>query len=179
MVGTFDKTIQQFAYSDSWYAVTDGEGLSLTIRDDSATLDAWSLKEGWKASSRSGGSPGAADVSQTPGDTDADNDVDLADLNNVRNHFGESGAGVIGDTNGDQVVNLVDLNAVRNNFGAGQPLRFEPQSQRRRPIPEQALAADHDEPETALRAIDAVFAQLTIPSNAKKIAWRPGKGSST
>lgn len=53
------------------------------------------------------------------GDTDADGDVDLADLNNVRNQFGAEGGNPIGDTfpfNG--VVNLEDLNAVRNNFGA-------------------------------------------------------------
>jgi hypothetical protein len=50
------------------------------------------------------------------GDTDADGDVDLDDLNNVRNSFGESTG--LGDTypfDGD--VDLDDLNAVRNNFG--------------------------------------------------------------
>lgn len=51
------------------------------------------------------------------GDTDDDDDVDLEDLNNVRNHFGGHG---LGDTwPFDGVVNLADLNAVRNNFGAG------------------------------------------------------------
>lgn len=53
------------------------------------------------------------------GDTDADGDVDLADLNNVRNQFGATGGNPIGDTlpfNGS--VGLEDLNAVRNNFGA-------------------------------------------------------------
>jgi uncharacterized membrane protein len=51
-----------------------------------------------------------------PGDTNGDGVVDLADLNNVRNHFGGAG---LGDTNADGVVDLEDLNAVRNNFGAG------------------------------------------------------------
>jgi hypothetical protein len=54
------------------------------------------------------------------GDTDGDDDVDLNDLNNVRNNFGAAGAGVAGDAypfNG--IVDLEDLNAVRNNFGAG------------------------------------------------------------
>lgn len=52
-----------------------------------------------------------------PGDTDGDRDVDLDDLNNVRNNFGAVGpAG--GDTDGDNDVDLDDLNAVRNNFGA-------------------------------------------------------------
>jgi hypothetical protein len=49
------------------------------------------------------------------GDTDGDGDVDLTDLNNVRNNFGGTTGG---DTNGDGLVDLVDLNNVRNNFGA-------------------------------------------------------------
>ncbi len=53
-----------------------------------------------------------------PGDTNGDRAVDLADLNNVRNHFGETGEEVIGDANHDGVVDLADLNAVRNHFGA-------------------------------------------------------------
>jgi hypothetical protein len=55
----------------------------------------------------------------TPGDTNGDGAVDLEDLNNVRNHFGETGDNVIGDANANGVVDLEDLNAVRNNFGAG------------------------------------------------------------
>ncbi len=52
-----------------------------------------------------------------PGDTDDDGDVDLTDLNNVRNNFGAADP-VIGDTDNDGDVDLSDLNAVRNNFGA-------------------------------------------------------------
>ncbi len=51
------------------------------------------------------------------GDTDDDGDVDLIDLNNVRNNFGGQG---LGDTLPfDGVVDLGDLNNVRNNFGEG------------------------------------------------------------
>lgn len=50
-----------------------------------------------------------------PGDTNGDQQVDLLDLNNVRNHFASSHG--LGDTNGDDVIDLVDLNAVRNHFG--------------------------------------------------------------
>jgi hypothetical protein len=50
------------------------------------------------------------------GDTDDDQDVDITDLNNVRNNF--SGTG-LGDTDGDNDVDITDLNNVRNNFGAG------------------------------------------------------------
>lgn len=54
------------------------------------------------------------------GDTDEDGDVDLTDLNAVRNNFGSSGApGLPGDAFPfDGVVDLGDLNGVRNNFGA-------------------------------------------------------------
>jgi len=55
------------------------------------------------------------------GDTDGDGDVDLDDLNAVRNNFGNTGTP--GSTPGDAfpfdgVVDLDDLNGVRNNFGA-------------------------------------------------------------
>jgi hypothetical protein len=52
-----------------------------------------------------------------PGDTDDDGDVDLDDLNNVRNNFGAVGESS-GDADDDGDVDLDDLNAVRNNFGA-------------------------------------------------------------
>jgi len=52
-----------------------------------------------------------------PGDTDGDGDVDVDDLNNVRNHFGQSGMPITGDTNDDGAVDIDDLNNVRNNFG--------------------------------------------------------------
>lgn len=51
------------------------------------------------------------------GDTNDDGQVDLADLNNVRNHFGEKGTNVVGDANLDGHVDLDDVNDVRNYFG--------------------------------------------------------------
>ena len=57
------------------------------------------------------------DLPDLPGDTNDDGRVSLDDLNNVRNHFGDVGPGVVGDTNGDGVVNVDDLNNVLNNFG--------------------------------------------------------------
>jgi len=54
-----------------------------------------------------------------PGDTNGDQQVDIADLNNVRNNFGAAGG--LGDTNGDQLVDIQDLNNVRHFFGATAP----------------------------------------------------------
>ncbi len=53
--------------------------------------------------------------SPLPGDTNDDGQVDLYDLNDVRNHFG-AGAGP-GDADLDGDVDLDDLDAVRNHFG--------------------------------------------------------------
>lgn len=53
-----------------------------------------------------------------PGDTDQDGDVDLVDLQNVRNHFGETGD-VLGDVDRNGVVDLADLNWVRNQLATG------------------------------------------------------------
>lgn len=55
------------------------------------------------------------------GDTNADNAIDLDDLNNVRNYFGDTGSAW--DTSGDTYpfdgfVDIRDLNAVRNNLGS-------------------------------------------------------------
>ncbi len=53
-----------------------------------------------------------------PGDTNDDGLVDLTDLNNVRNNFGQRGDPVLGDTDPfNGLVDLYDLNQVRNNFG--------------------------------------------------------------
>ena len=57
--------------------------------------------------------------SNVPGDTNGDDQVDIVDLNNIRNSFGTPGG--VGDTDGDGDVDIEDLNAVRNNFGATGP----------------------------------------------------------
>ena len=53
------------------------------------------------------------------GDHDLDGDVDIDDLNTVRNNFGQPGKWADGDFDGDRIVDIDDLNTVRNNFGAG------------------------------------------------------------
>ena len=55
------------------------------------------------------------------GDTNGDRRIDLEDLNNVRNHFGEGeilGPPIFGEAFPfDGIVDIGDLNRVRNNFG--------------------------------------------------------------
>lgn len=61
-----------------------------------------------------------------PGDADGDFDVDLDDLNAVRNNFGCFRGYCAGDATGDLDVNLDDLDAVRNNFGyVSEPTYFD------------------------------------------------------
>ncbi|MDZ4783736.1 MAG: PEP-CTERM sorting domain-containing protein [Planctomycetia bacterium] len=65
-----------------------------------------------------------------PGDTDNDGDVDITDLNGVRNNFGNTGQ--VGSTAGDAFpfdgkVDISDLNAVRNNFGAAPGAQSVPE----------------------------------------------------
>jgi hypothetical protein len=91
------------------------------------------------------------------GDNNDDGQVDLADLNNVRNNFGGAGGG---DTDLDGDVDLDDLNAVRNNFGT----RFTPPNELAG-VPEPssfALAGG-----TALLAIAAVSARKS-PTSARR-----------
>lgn len=52
-----------------------------------------------------------------PGDIDQTGEVDLADLNFVRNNFGELTSNIFGDLSGSGAIDLSDLNSVRNNFG--------------------------------------------------------------
>jgi autotransporter-associated beta strand protein len=58
---------------------------------------------------------GPGGVWRLDGDTNHDSAVNLLDLTNVRNNFGETTSS--GDANGDGQVDLADLIAVRNNFG--------------------------------------------------------------
>lgn len=50
-------------------------------------------------------------------DVDGDSDLDIADLNAVRNNFGNPG---IGDIDESGTVDIGDLNYARNNFGQSQ-----------------------------------------------------------
>ena len=54
-----NNTILEFSYDDDWYAVTDGEGFSLTIVDPTdPDLGSWDKKESWRPGTPTDGSPG-------------------------------------------------------------------------------------------------------------------------
>jgi hypothetical protein len=113
----FGATILDFTYDDAWYPDTDGGGASLTIVDANAATETWGTEQAWRESRDVHGSPGTDDeVEALLGDTNDDGQVNLDDLNNVRNHFG---GGAEGDADHDGDTDLDDLNAVRNFFGSG------------------------------------------------------------
>lgn len=144
-----DRVILDFSYDDAWQPATDGGGRSLVIVDPLAAPASWGQASSWKSSDRLDGSPGLAEPSGLAGDTDADGDVDLEDLNNVRNQFGGLG---LGDSDGDRDVDLEDLNAVRNQFGASAPAPSRQTAPLRGPSRESATLS-------ATYVTDAVFAR--------------------
>ena len=59
--GPLKEPILDFAYSDSWYPTTDGQGFSLVIRNEAAPLSTWTNPASWRPSTVLNGSPGRAD----------------------------------------------------------------------------------------------------------------------
>ena len=73
--------IHQFAYDDSWYPSTDGDGPSLELLNpQQADLDLWGQASSWRASLQSGGSPGTATATRIPGDANGDGRFNSTDL---------------------------------------------------------------------------------------------------
>ena len=80
-LSAFGTAIQQFTYADEWYPTTDGEGSTLEVVDvNQQDLNRWSLKDGWKASSVSGGTPGVGGSERLPGDVNGDGVFNSSDL---------------------------------------------------------------------------------------------------
>ncbi|NQT85807.1 lamin tail domain-containing protein [bacterium] len=65
LVGSWGEEIHDFSYNDSWYKITDGDGFSLTIADE--TGSDWDSKDGWRPSWLTDGSPGQGDPGLAPG----------------------------------------------------------------------------------------------------------------
>jgi hypothetical protein len=61
------RTIHDFYFDDDWYAITDGRGFSLVVRDPSKTApDAFDNENAWRPSLNHGGSPGSYDGKLNP-----------------------------------------------------------------------------------------------------------------
>jgi uncharacterized repeat protein (TIGR01451 family) len=109
-----------------------------------------------------------------------DGDVDLEDLNNVRNYFGATGPNAAaGDADGDGDVDLADLNAVRNYFGASSSaptnvLNSPAPAPRIKPAALDALASDRvarSRPAASLDELqiwERVFEEIGRPTARRK-----------
>ncbi|MGE4004031.1 MAG: hypothetical protein AB7I48_27925, partial [Planctomycetaceae bacterium] len=100
------------------YTASDQLYSSVALDDDGDFVVVWSSQGQDGSGYGVYGQRYAVPRARQPGDADGDGDVDLNDLNAVRNHFGGAGPGIPGDTDDDGDVDLNDLNAVRNSFGA-------------------------------------------------------------
>ena len=52
------EKILDFDYDNNWYPITDGDGFSLVIVNESAPWDTWGLQASWRPSGSERGSPG-------------------------------------------------------------------------------------------------------------------------
>ncbi|MCH8922493.1 MAG: CotH kinase family protein, partial [Planctomycetes bacterium] len=66
MENQFSQVLANFRFEDGWYNITDGDGFTLSRRDDADTFADLDLKRSWRPSSELLGSPGAADPKTQP-----------------------------------------------------------------------------------------------------------------
>lgn len=85
--GFLGEPILDFEYDDEWHPETDGDGRSLVIVDRLAARESWSDGANWRASDRSGGSPGVDESDpgdpgglQRVGDASQDGGLNLTDV---------------------------------------------------------------------------------------------------
>ena len=136
------EVIAGFEYSDSWFPLTDGQGLSLEIVDAGAAPESWAQSASWRAGQQLG-SPGVHDFTPQPGglqrlgDFNQDGELDISDpIGLLRYLFiagapeppcagGDLDAGgnlVLLDLNGDVSLDLSDaIYALSFLFAAGPP----------------------------------------------------------
>ncbi|MCH2584657.1 MAG: hypothetical protein MK138_07810, partial [Planctomycetes bacterium] len=136
------EVIAGFEYSDSWYPLTDGQGLSLEIVDVGAALESWALPASWRAGQQFG-SPGVHDFTpesgglQRLGDFNQDGDLDISDPIGLLRYlfvagapeppceggdFDNGGNLLLLDLNGDVSLDLSDaIYALSFLFAAGPP----------------------------------------------------------
>ncbi|MCH8922193.1 MAG: CotH kinase family protein, partial [Planctomycetes bacterium] len=62
----FNQVLSTFRFEDGWYDITDGDGFTLSRRDDADTFADLDLKRAWRPSSDLLGSPGGPDSGTQP-----------------------------------------------------------------------------------------------------------------
>jgi hypothetical protein len=94
------EKILEFAYNNTWYPMTDGNGFSLVIRDENAPWYTWDTKAAWRASGVVNGSPGSSDAVPAVIGEVVVNEIlahtDLPDVDAIEIHNGTTNAIDIG-----------------------------------------------------------------------------------
>jgi hypothetical protein len=122
LVDALGQTILDFTFDDDWYKTTDGNGPSLVIVNPTASTTAWGQQSGWRASTQTNGSPGAADPLYVDGDYNKNGTVDAADYAVWRATLGNSVTAHSGaDGDGDGIIDNDDYNVWRAHFGQVGP----------------------------------------------------------
>ena len=61
LAGPMGEPILDFTYDNQWYPLTDGQGFSLVVVDETAAPSAWTTAANWRASTYENGSPALPD----------------------------------------------------------------------------------------------------------------------
>ena len=62
LLDSVGEEILDFSFNNKWYPVTDGQGFSLVVVDETAQPDDWNRKSQWRASGVAGEQIGRAHV---------------------------------------------------------------------------------------------------------------------
>lgn len=63
LVGPTEETVLEFSYQPTWYPATQGLGFALVAGSEEQAPGLWDRREGWRAGTVRGGTPGEADPS--------------------------------------------------------------------------------------------------------------------
>lgn len=106
LVDPLGQTLLDVSYDDQWYPETDGRGFSLTRNLANLAEADLSRKEAWKASTRSGGSPGRQDP--LLGDLNDDRRTDALDIDLLATQIGSGNYALDFDLSRDGRLDLAD-----------------------------------------------------------------------
>jgi hypothetical protein len=118
LAGPFQEPVLDFVYADSWEPTSDGNGYSLTLRDESISAGLLSSSNAWRRSSQMHGSPGRADPAL---DTDGDSLPDEWELTQGTDPLTADAAA---DPDGEGMTNLQEYIAGTSPIDALSVLRL-------------------------------------------------------
>ncbi len=129
LIDSIGNTILDFKYKDGWRNSTDGNGNSLTVVDPNAPVTHWQIKDQWRPSSVSGGTPGQVDINlDTDGDDDFVDEILIDSLAIKAGKTRESSSdsftisGTLLDPNDEDLSNAIILSVSFYNLNGATPI---------------------------------------------------------